>query len=441
MDILTPILIITLLIVINGLFVAAEFAIVASRKHRLEAQGLTGTSADRVRERLSNTRKQDRYVAVAQLGITMATIGLGMYGEPSIASWLYSPLELIPGVTYGMAHLLGTIIAISFMTYLHVVIGEMIPKAIALDKPERTAVFVDRPMQAFATLFKPGVKVLDGVAGSFLKLMKIPPSGAHGRLHTTRELEMLVNESALGGVLEVEQQELIENIFDFGEREVYQCMTPRTKVMGLKIDATPEEIIELMATSKHSRFPVYDGDLDHIIGILHVKDFIRYQTTSPNGHFRLRKLLRRAPRVPLYMSSENLLAAFKRLKVHMAIVMDEYGGTDGIVTMEDLLEEVVGEVYDEHDQQPLPEITTLPDGSLKIEGDFPLEDFDELHPGLLDSEHTVTIGGLIVEELGRPPEIGDIVELNGVTLKVESIDGLAVTSVIVTLPPPEAEDK
>lgn len=434
MAILTPILIISLLILLNGLFVAAEFAIVASRKHRLEAMELSGASVDRLREFLSNTRKQDRYVAVCQLGITMATIGLGMYGEPALAQWLYGPLEFIPGVTAGMAHLIGTIVAISIMTYLHVVIGEMIPKAIALDKPERTALFVDRPMQALATLFKPGVHVLDGIAGAFLKLMKIPPSGSHGRLHTTRELEMLVNESTLGGVLEAEQQELIENIFDFGEREVYQCMTPRTKVRGLKVDATPEEIIELMATSKHSRFPVYDGDLDHIIGILHVKDFIRQQTLHPNSHFRLRKLLRRAPRVPLYMSSENLLASFKRLKVHMAIVMDEYGGTDGIVTMEDLLEEVVGEVYDEHDQQPLPEITPLSDGSLRIEGDFPLDEFDELYPGLLDSEHTVTIGGLIVEELGRPPEIGDIVRLNSVTLTVECVDGLAVTSATVTLP-------
>lgn len=436
MDILTPIFIIILLIAVNALFVAAEFAIVASRKHKLEALGATGASADRVRELLANVRKQDRYVAVAQLGITMATIGLGMYGEPSIASWLYAPLERIPGVTYGLAHLIGTIIAISAMTYLHVVIGEMIPKAIALDKPERTAIAINRPMQAFEALFRPGVKVLDNIAGAFLKLMKIPPSGGHGRLHTTQELEMLVNESTLGGVLEAEQQELIENIFDFSEREVYQCMTPRTKVIGIKVDATPEEVTELMATSKHSRFPVYEGDLDHIVGILHIKDFIRQQTLSPNSHFRLRKLLRRAPRVPLYMSSENLLASFKRLKVHMAIVMDEYGGTDGIVTMEDLLEEIVGEVYDEHDIQEPDEVTSLPDGNLKVEGDFPLEDFDELHPGLLESEHAVTIGGLIVEELGRPPEIGDTVELNGVILKVETVDGLAVTSALLTLPPP-----
>jgi CBS domain containing-hemolysin-like protein len=434
MQFVTPVLIILLLIALNGLFVAAEFAIVASRKQRLEQLTDKGSSAaTSVGTIISDPRNQDRFIAVAQLGITLATVGLGMYGEPNLAAWLYSPIERFLGVPPSVAHTIGTISAVAIMTYFHIVIGEMIPKALALQAPEATALAVITPMRVFGVIFRPAVMLLNSTANLFLRFLGIPSSGGEGRLHTTRELEMLVSESTEQGTLETEQQELIEAIFDFGEREVYQCMTPRPRVQGVKISASSAELSELVATSRHSRFPVYNGDLDHIIGILHIKDFIRQQSTSPE-EFNLRALLRRAPRVPLHMSSENLLAAFKRLRVHMAVVMDEYGGTEGIVTLEDLLEEVVGEVYDEHDQRPLPEVQLLPDDSLLVEGEVLLEDFNELYPDLLQSEDANTIGGLIVEELGRPPEVGDTVTSNGAVLTVEDVDGLAITSVKVLLP-------
>lgn len=434
-----PLLLVAVLVLVNALFVAAEFAIVASRRFKLEQMTANSGSARAALKIVSDTRSQDRFIAIAQLGITLVTVALGMYAEPTIAGWLYGPLQQWFGLSESVAHTIATVFVLSTITYLHVVIGEMIPKAMALHAPESVAVAIMPAMRVLNLVFLPGVWVLNSIAGAFLRLMKLPLHGGGHRLYTASELEMLVKESSEGGAIESEQSELIEAIFDFGEREVYQCMTPRTRVRGLPIDASQEQLIEMMAESKHSRFPVYEGDMDHIRGILHVKDFIRWRSNASGRPFSVRSLLRRAPRVPLHMSSQRLLASFKRLRVHMAIVMDEYGGTEGIVTLEDLIEEVVGEVYDEHDVQHLPEIHELPDGAVLVDGEVLLDDFNELYEDALESDDANTVGGLVVEELGRAPEIGDVIQSNGAELEVEQIDGLAVTRVRVTLPPPEQE--
>lgn len=441
MTYLVPLLLVSVLILMNALFVAAEFAIVAARRMKLESMAEQSGAARAALHIVSDTRRQDRFIAIAQLGITLVTVALGMYAEPTIAGWLYGPLEHWFGLSESVAHTIATVLVLSIITYLHVVIGEMIPKAMALHAPENVAVAIMPAMRALNFLFRPGVWLLNSIAGAFLKLMKLPLHGGTHRLYTASELEMLVKESSEGGAIENEQSELIEAIFDFGEREVYQCMTPRTRVRGLPIDATEEETIQLMAESKHSRFPVYEGDLDHIRGILHVKDFIRWRSNNDGKEFNLRSLLRRAPRVPLHMSSQRLLASFKRLRVHMAVVMDEYGGTEGIVTLEDLIEEVVGEVYDEHDVQNLPEIHELPDGTVLVDGEVLLDDFNERYPEALAADDANTVGGLVVEELGRAPEVGDVITANGAELTVQQVDGLAVTRVMVLLPPPAEEDE
>src|SRR5690625_161958 len=440
MTYLVPLLLVAALILVNALFVAAEFAIVASRRVKLEQLAEGSGAARAALNIVSDTRHQDRFIAIAQLGIALVTVALGMYAEPTIAGWLYGPLQEWFGLNESVAHTIATVFVLSVITYLHVVIGEMIPKAMALHSPESVAVAILPAMRVLNLVFLPGVWLLNSIAGAFLRLMKLLLYGGSHRLYTVTELEMLVKESSEGGAIETEQSELIEAIFDFGEREVYQCMTPRTRVRGLPIDATQEELIELMADSKHSRFPVYEGDLDHIRGILHVKDFIRWRTESDGSNFKLRALLRRAPRVPLHLSAERLLASFKRLRVHMAVVMDEYGGTEGIVTLEDLMEEVVGEVYDEYDQEPLPEIHELPDGSLLVEGEVLLEDFNEVYPESLTAADANTVGGLVVEELGRAPHTGDAIEAGGAQLTVEEVDGLAVKRVLVRLPAAEAEE-
>ena len=439
MTYVVPLVILTVLILVNAIFVAAEFAIVASRAFKLEPLAENSAAARSALNIVKNTRLQDRFIAVAQLGITLVTVALGMYAEPTIAGWFYGPLQQWFGLSESVAHTVATVVILAVITYLHVVIGEMIPKAMALHSPETIATVVMPSMRFLNILFLPGVWVLNAIAGAFLRAMNLPLQGGSHRLYTANELEMLVRESSEGGEIESEQSDLIEAIFDFGEREVYQCMAPRTRVKGLPIDATESDLIELMVKSKHSRFPVYEGDLDHIRGILHVKDFIRWRSTNDGEEFDLRPLLRRAPRVPLHMSSARLLAAFKRLRVHMAVVMDEYGGTEGIVTLEDLIEEVVGEVYDEHDQESLPEINEMPDGTYLVEGEVLLDDFNEIYPDSLVSDDANTVGGLVVEELGRAPQVGDVVEANGAELTVQEIDGLAVTRVVIRLPeePPE----
>lgn len=426
-----PLLVITVLILMNGIFVAAEFAIVGANRSRLDTMAEGGSRAARYARRvLESPSSQDRYIAIAQLGITLATIGLGMYGEPSIASWLYGPLEEGLGIGTALAHTIGTVLAVGIMTYFHVVIGEMIPKALALQTPEKTAMRVSPGMRLFGFVFRPGVWMLNGAAVGLLKLLRIPVTGGSGRFYSSEELELLVEESHEGGVLGKNQQRLISNVFDFGEREIHQVMTPRTRVVGVPLQSAAEEIERAIRESKHTRLPVYDGDLDHIAGILHVKDFIQWQLRG-GPDLELKSLLRRAPRVPETVAAEDLLASFKRLRVHMAVVMDEYGGTAGVVTMEDLIEEVVGEVRDEFDRGEEPEVEEQADGSLLAHGDVLLQEINERYGTSLDSAEFDTLAGLMIEDLGRPPDEGDSVQADGARLEAVRVDGLAISRVRV----------
>ncbi len=439
MSVLLPILVIIVLILLNGLFVAAEFAIVGSRRTRIEKYAEEGSSVARYVQRvLSSAENQDHYIAIAQLGITLASIGLGMYGEQSIAGWLYGPLERYGGLGYAASHTIGTIVAVAFLTYFHVVIGEMIPKALALQSPEKTSFQVARPMQVMGTVFYPAVWLLNGAGTLLMKALRIPEPDAHSRVYTPQELELIVGESSEAGALESEQQELIGNIFDFSERDVGQLMTPRPRVLGLSADSTKEDLINLIREGQHSRFPVYEGDLDHITGLLHIKDFIRQQTQQSAEPFDLRSLVRRAPRVPEGMAAENLLESFKRLKVHMAVVMDEFGGTAGIVTLEDLLEEVVGEVQDEFDRET-PSVRRLGDNTLLVRGDVLLDDLNEHHGFDLASETSDTIAGLLLDELGRPPQVGDEAAVQEVHLYAEEVEGLVIQEVRLTQSPKDNE--
>lgn len=435
MTYLIPIVVILLLIIANGLFVAAEFAIVAARKPRVAQLGRDGNRlAQQVHTILANATDQDRYIATAQLGITLASVGLGMYGERSIASWLYGPLEHYGSLSEPLAHTIGTIISVALLTYLHVVLGEMIPKALALQAPETTALRVTRPMQLVGTALTPLVWLLNGISNVFLRLLRIPIAG-HGQFYSASELEQLVDESFEEGEVADKQHELLDNIFSFGDRDVAQLMTPRTKVIGLPLTAQASDVAAAMDKG-FSRLPVFEKDLDHIVGILHVKDFIR--TQARGEAFSVRRLMRRAPRVPEHLPAETLLDAFKRLKVHMAIVMNEYGGTAGIVTLEDLLEEVVGEVQDEYDDE-LPVIEELEPNVYSVRGDVLIDDLNRRFDLDLPSETSDTIGGLVIDALGRAAQIGDEVALGELNVTVAEVDGLTIERLVLTLPQPETE--
>jgi CBS domain containing-hemolysin-like protein len=340
-SVLVPILVIAALVVVNGVFVAAEFALVGSRPSRLETMADGGSRAARwllgVFERPTG---KDGYIAVAQLGITLASIGLGMYGEPAVAGWLHGPFESW-GLSSTAAHTVGFIIALSGITYLHVVLGEMIPKALALQAPERVSVQVNPVMRAFGLLFRPMVAVLNATALGLMHLLRIREPDARLALHTSAELAIVTDEAAQSGQLGAMQRDLIQNIFELDERRADELMTPRAHTVALDVTAAPDEVAARIATSPRSRYPVVAGDLDHVVGVVHIKDFIRArQRDLPLG---LDHLVRPAPTVAATATAEDLLALFKRDRTHAALVVDDGGRTVGFVTMDDVIAEVMDE--------------------------------------------------------------------------------------------------
>jgi CBS domain containing-hemolysin-like protein len=435
--------IILLLVLLNGLFVAAEFAIIGVRPSRVEQLSAEGNKVARgVLLILDSPRRQDRYIATAQVGITVASLGLGMYGEPQIARFVEPVLERYTGAAIQPAvlHTISFIISLSFVTYLHVVLGEMVPKSIALTTAERAVLWLARPMRAAQMILSPAVVVLNSIGNGLLRLLGVPPAQGHARLHSPEELGLIVSESAEGGLLNEEEEEMILNIFDFGERQVGQVMTPRRKVQAIPDDMPVEDVLQFVAQSRNSRFPVYEGDLDHVLGILHLKDLL-YQKLRSEGTLDIRLLLRPAPAVPEQLPVEKLLAAFKRQRLHMAIVVDEFGGMAGIVTLEDLIEEVVGEVRDEFDVEKEP-FTVIEPGTLEVAGNYLLDDLSQ-HVYLGDEAllpDVETVGGLIVSGLGRPPRLGDeLLYPDGVHFTVLDVDGLAVARVRVEYPVPDED--
>ena len=438
-----PTLIIIILIILNGLFVAAEFAIIGVRPTRIEQQANEGNRvAQAVLAVLRSSEKQNRYIATAQVGITATSLGLGMYGEKKISQFVEPYLAQLLGFDPHDTLILtvGYIFSVSLLTYLHVVFGEMIPKSLALSSPDKAALSIAQPMALLQTILAIPVRLLNGIGNLLLSLFRIPPVEGQERLHSPEELELIVRESTAGGLLDLAEEELIRNIFDFTERKVYQVMTPRPRVEAIPQDMPLPELLNLATNSHYSRFPVYERDLDHIIGIVHIKDLVR-QYTRLKGNFDIRLLLRPTPVVPENYPVAKLLNTFKRRKHHMAIVLDEFGGTAGVVTLEDLVEEIVGEVRDEFDVESEPLIELGP-GEMEVSGNYLIEDLAEIVDlgNKEDLPEVDTVGGLIMAELGRLPQPGDQVSCNNgqVKFSVLTVAGLAVGRARVEFPIPPA---
>lgn len=439
-----PLAIIALLVLLNGLYVAGEFSLIGVRPSRIDQLADEGVKpAGQVQAILDSSRKQDSYIATAQLGITIASLGLGMYGEPAVAHFIEPYLERLIGVepTPAILHTIATIMALGMLTYLHVVVGEMVPKSLALATAERTVLLIYRPMRFSQTVLSWPVRFLNNIGRQLLRVLQIPPATGQARLHSQEELELIVAESAEGGLLNEDEEEMILNIFDFSDRQVGQVMTPRRKINAISSDMPLPSIMSMLAASNHSRFPVYKDDVDHVIGILHLKDVLHFRLRGDRP-FDIDLLLRPAPAVPENLPVEQLLAAFKRERLHMAIVLDEFGGMAGIVTLEDLVEEVVGEVRDEFDMEREPLIEMGP-GELDVAGDYLVDDLrDYVFLGdEKDLPDVETVGGLIITGLGRPPQVGDEVDLDeGIHFEVVDVDGRAVSRARVTYPDPSENE-
>lgn len=434
MSLILPALIILLLVGLNGLFVAAEFAILGVRKTRIEQLVEAGNrAAARVRRTIVDRLAMDRYFATAQIGITVASLGLGMYGEPVVAGIFEGPLHDWFGLQGASIHTVSFVLSLSLITYLHVVLGEMIPKSLALQRSEWLALTIAWPMHVLEQLMAIPISVLNGVGLKLLGLVGLPPPDPESFLHTDQELELIIAESFAHGLVQRREQQLLENIFDFGGRRVGHLITPRTRIEAVPIDIREQELLRQVETSSHSRYPVYEGSLDKILGMLHVKDLVRQQLQGEPFDFR--GMLRPVPFVPQTLAASQLLSELLNRKSHMAIVLDEYGGTLGLVTLEDLFEEVIGDVRDEFDIGEEPPIQLLAPGHLVAQGETLLEEVEAYVPLGNVELRVQTIGGLVMSEIGSPPEVGQELRIDQATVRVEAVDGMAIRKVSIHFTP------
>src|SRR5687767_960641 len=408
---------VVVLVLANAFFVSAEFALVGARKTRLDEMGRSGDRKARLARRA--IQSLDRYISATQLGITLASLGLGWIGEPALAhlieggfTWLPAPVERIA------THAVASGIAFAIITVLHIVLGELVPKAVALLFPELVSSWVVIPLMGFAWVMAGPIALLNGAANRLLRFFGIRPPSEAERLHSPEEIRLLVEQSQEGGSIHQRDARLLEGVFEFSEKTAQEVMTPRTQMMALEGDLTVEQAADEVARERRSRYPVYTESLDEIVGVVHAKDILSALRAEPGAP--LRSIMRPPLFVPGTREVEDVLADMKRLKVHLAVVLDEYGGTAGLVTMEDLLEEIVGPIFDEYDR---PERAQAEPSGALIDGATPISEFNAEHDAALDDTDYTTIGGLVFGQLGRLPRPGDVVQLGDVRFEVVTMAG------------------
>lgn len=429
------ILVVALLLFANGFFVASEFALVNVRQTKMAQLAKDGNkNAELVCHEIEHL---DRYIAAVQLGITIASIGLGWVGEATLASVLEPLLEWLPYVEKTIAvHSIATGIAFAVVTFLHVVVGELMPKSIALQYPERTALFIANPMKHIAHLFKPFIYLLNGFGNFLLKLIHIPPATSVHSVHTPEEIGMIIDASYNEGILNETEKDMLQNIFKFSDKDAKQVMVPRPDMVAIPMDITFEELEKIILNTQYTRYPVYEEDLDHIAGLLHVKDL--YAMTANKTDFDLKSMLREAKFFPETVSLDKLVRDFKTNKIQMAVIVDEFGGTSGLITLEDILEEIVGEVQDEFDTDEEADITKINDNEYVANGIMRIDEFAKyFNKEIPEEEDVETIAGIILKRLDRMAEINDTVDFDDFSLTVTELDGTRIVKIRVVRKPQE----
>ncbi len=435
--------IIAFLLFSNGFFVASEFAMVKVRKTRIEQLVNEGNFNAKIA--MEALKDLDKFIAAVQLGVTISSIGLGWVGEGTLAHIIEPLFEFLPGISKNIAtHTMSVSIAFALITFFHVVIGELIPKSIALEYTEKTALWVAKPMQAISFVFTPFIWLLNGFGNFILKLMNIPHSHKGSLVHSTEELDMLVNASYNGGVLNETEKDMLHNVFKFSDLTAKQVMVPRTDMVCIPIDMPMEELNKLAAENQYTRYPVYEEDIDHIIGIVHVKDL--YSLSIKDEICPVSKILREVLLVPETLTMDNLVLEFKKRKGQMAIVVDEFGGTSGLITLEDVIEEIFGDVQDEFDEEEEEEedIKEVAPNTYIANSMMRVDEFAEyfgINEKEIDDEDIDTIGGLVVKLLGRIAEVNDTVTLNNITFVVKEVDGARITKLEIIKTEPEPAEK
>lgn len=421
---------VALLVLTNGFFVAAEFSLVSVRRTRIaELVELGNQPARWVQRAIANP---DNVIAATQLGITLSSLGLGWIGEPALSHLILPVVELFPlEIQSEVSHTISAALAFAVITFMHVVVGELMPKSIALQDPEKTSLAVAQPTVWTEILFKPFILALNGTGNALLRLIGVRASAGHHLLHSVEELKMIVTASAEGGAVDMDDSDMLHAIFDLSTLNARRVMVPRTEIIGVEANASLQTMIALSTEYPLTKFPVYEGDLDRIMGVVHVRDIIRAMLDPARSDCTARSLNREVLFVPESISANALLREFRIRSQHMAIVLDEFGGTAGLVTLQDLLEEIVGEVSDPFNTS-LPGVQAMPDGSILIDGMTLIEDVnDELGLKLSDPDYD-TIAGYLLGKLGRIPKVNDSVDGDGVNLKVVAMDGLRVERLSLT---------
>lgn len=424
----------TLLVAANGFFVAAEFALVGARRTRID--GLAAKGSRRAKIARDAITHLDHYISATQLGITLASLGLGWVGESTLAVIFTQVFGGLPDpINVLAAHGVAATIAFALITVMHIVLGELAPKSVALLYPEEVSLWTAGPLIVFSRVFTPFIHLLNGSANLLLKALGMQAATELERIHRPEEIEMLLDQSYESGLLSKEPVDMIRGVFDLSETNAGEVMTPRTEVVALDVNSTVDQAADAILSARHSRLPVYEENLDHVVGLVLARDVWEAQR---EGQDDLAGLIRPATFVPQSKTVEDLLRDMQQDQIHIAVVVDEFGGTAGIVTIEDLVEEIVGEIRDEH-EEPDEEILDTEDATL-LSGSVPVTDVNERYELTLPEGDYTTMAGYMLGRLGRLARPGDEVAFDGGRLRVLVVDGRRILRMALFLEPkPDAE--
>lgn len=415
-----------LFVLANGLFVAAEFAIVKVRQTQLAELADEGSSRARMARRI--TKKLDSYLSACQLGVTLASLALGWVGEPAFAHLLEPWFARFGTFSTSIAHSIAASVAFILIAWLHIVFGEQGPKYLAIENPVATALWLAHPLRGFYVLAFPAIWVLNRSTNAILRTMRILPARKGEMAYSEQELRLILASSEKAGILSEENREMIEGVFEFSKRTARQIMVPRTDVAILSTTRTIEQNLDIIRTTRHTRYPLCDGTLDRTIGLIHVKDLFLAQLRGPGK--TISELKRDALFVPENSTVEALLQQFIEHKTHMAVILDEYGGASGIVSLENITEELFGQIQDEFDRER-PEIEPLPDGRYRVRGDYLIEDLADRLGADVGDPAEETVGGYVAARLGREVAPGDRCDLGDLSIEVLEAEGSRVRWVMV----------
>jgi CBS domain containing-hemolysin-like protein len=430
--IVIPVLIVLLLVLANAIFVAAEFAIVGTPRATIEHQAAQGSRlAARVAQILDDPKLQDRYIATTQIGISVASLGLGMYGEHGLAVWIEHLATTYDVQRIIAVNTLASVIAIALLTYLHIVLGEMVPKALALQSGATTALYVTPVIRALELPIRPIVIALNAAGTGLLRLIGIRRQEVDAeRYHTSHELQFIIQESQDGGLLRGESGRMLRELFEFGDLTAVEVMVPRVRLVGIQAGTGVDELRQIVRANPHTRYPVYAGDFDNIVGSMHIKDLLRHLIANrPVTANDARPL----PYVPETAALDELLGSMRRHRSQMAVVMDEQGGTAGIVTIEDLFEEVVGDIDEGRGRQPIVRVAS---GRVLVRGTVRLKDAGDALGVTLQHEGVLTVSGLVLALLGRPAVVGDVVTCGRARIEITAVAGRGVAEATLTIKEP-----